>query len=104
MFDMIKSTVDTSLDEHAHKIRTELLWIRGKYEEKLEVRGTSSTVVMRNHCGLTGRMRRSVLLVRRRVGCPRPVRCARRSCQTTPCLTRRGRRTTVGAPPSSSSA
>lgn len=38
MFDNIKATVDSTLDEHEHRVRMELLWIRSKYEEKLEVR------------------------------------------------------------------
>jgi hypothetical protein len=37
MFDNIKATVDSTLDEHEHRVRMELLWIRSKYEEKLEV-------------------------------------------------------------------
>ena len=38
MVDIAKQTVDGALDEHTFKIQTEVLWIKGKYEEKLEVR------------------------------------------------------------------
>jgi hypothetical protein len=37
MFELIRQTVDSALDEHYHRIRNEVLWIKGKYEEKLEV-------------------------------------------------------------------
>jgi hypothetical protein len=43
MRDVIRQAVDAALDEHAYRVRTEVLWIKGKYEDKLEVRGRMQT-------------------------------------------------------------
>jgi len=38
MVDTVKQSVDTALDDHTYRIRTEVSWIKSKYQEKMEVR------------------------------------------------------------------